>query len=259
MYIVLRDADFSKNNIGNIDIDLPMDDLTVSIINKFSVSPSQYLQKALNVFIINLKNSGLIHKIDSLYLPVFSVNAVESFTDVIGLNTIDPSGKTYAVTQGKGVHVSGTALLSFPIANTINFHAMAYNTDSIPVISGIGYSIGQEVYGFGRRMFNSGNTPGAFVGANGNRVNSDSNLGSVTGVQILSNNGIQAILGDNGQLFTGTPTGNFISQNTISLNVGSAAINGSNFGIYSIGKYLNSDETAEYMGYVSSLMERIDS
>lgn len=257
MYIVLRDADFSKSNIGNIDIDLPMDDLTVSIINKFSILPSEYIQKALNVFVINLKNSGLIDKIDSLYLPILSANVTEAFTDVIGLSSIDVTGKSYAITQNKGVHLSGSALLSFPISNTIDFHILAYNTDSIPVASGIGYSIGQDVYGFGRRIFGSGNNPGAFAGANENRIISDTNLGSGIGVQILSNNGVLSLLGDNGQIFSGAPAGNFASQNTIPLNAGSILITGSNFGIYSIGKYLNSDETVEYMGYVSSLMERL--
>lgn len=259
MFTVLPDADFSKNNIGKVDLSLPIDDLTLEILSKYSVQPSEYVQKALNTFVIRLKNTGLIDKISSLYLPILATTIPEAFMDVLGSNSIDGTGK-YNITSGKGVHLTvTTGFLAFNIPNTVDFHAMAYNSDAIPVVSGIGYSIGQDVYGFGRRMFNTGTNPGAFIGASGSRITGDTNLGSVIGIQLFSNNGTQSILGDNGQVFTGTPAGDYITQVAKNLNIGSAVLTGVNFSIYSTGAYLNSDEVTEYMSCVSSLMESITS
>lgn len=76
MIIVLKGADFSANNIGQIDIPVDWQDETLAILAKqtrYTTSDAQAI--ALNKFIYTLKEAGIYSKI-GLFVPVFMGNSL---------------------------------------------------------------------------------------------------------------------------------------------------------------------------------------
>lgn len=74
MIIVLKGADFSANNIGQIDVPIEYEPETLAYkLEILPVSSGWDFQtnRAINRFVRNLKSSGLWPKITHLFLPVF--------------------------------------------------------------------------------------------------------------------------------------------------------------------------------------------
>ncbi|MBR6517646.1 MAG: hypothetical protein IKT40_12515 [Bacilli bacterium] len=80
MIIVLKNADFSRNNIGNIPINLPIKEETkriMSLYTKYPVEQENEFAQALNSLVTKMQNSGLYDKITMLALPSMASSIAE--------------------------------------------------------------------------------------------------------------------------------------------------------------------------------------
>lgn len=85
MILILKNADFSRNNIGNIPIINPLTDETLRIMQSYSKFPveqkNEYVQ-ALNSFIAGAKEAGIYDKISVLAIPILAANIGECSVNV---------------------------------------------------------------------------------------------------------------------------------------------------------------------------------
>lgn len=85
MLIVLKDADFSGNNIGYVEVPIEVSSETKNILNLYGVSEldDDYLKKAkaLQIFRSDFRKLGISNKVKGLFVPVLAKN-----TDTAYLN-----------------------------------------------------------------------------------------------------------------------------------------------------------------------------
>lgn len=138
MVILLDGADFSANNIGQIQIDVPMQDETIAILNRFSITPTSAIKNALNSFIIKLKNANILRLIDKMAFPCLASNVTEAVQDALNGNGVvmDNENKAKVVLRNKGIGYA--SIESQPVASFNSFsesgnniHICAYNNSSV--------------------------------------------------------------------------------------------------------------------------------
>ena len=137
--IVLNGADFSQNNIGQIDLVIPFLKTTKEILARYGITVNEEnpFQMAFNTFVNDLTKNGVYPKIKNLCLPFMAnvakggdlayaqINALDGenfFTDNI-------SGSLAMVGNGlKAVDGGALAIANLlDYANTKNLHYGAYN------------------------------------------------------------------------------------------------------------------------------------
>lgn len=76
MLIVLRNADFSENNIGHVEVPIEISSETANILSLYGVSEldNDYLKKAkaLQIFLRDFRKLGISDKVKGLFVPVFA-------------------------------------------------------------------------------------------------------------------------------------------------------------------------------------------
>lgn len=147
--IILRGADFSANNIGKIDLQLPFDVLTKSTLsrNGIVIDETDLFQKELNRFFVTLRTNGLVGdsnaKIKGLCLPFLSTIAQSGNTAYAQLNVLN--GENFFTTDVQGsLSVVSKGFAAVPGAASKNINLTPYVTDDDYHLSA--YNITNEPY-----------------------------------------------------------------------------------------------------------------
>lgn len=137
MVIVLKDADFSANNIGQIEIDVTIDEFTEAAITasgNSSMTTSQ--QNALNSYFKTLGAFGgtgtIWNKLTFLWLPVISGDLAHSFVNYKDNVVSATPNSSYWALQNNGIKAVGSP------SDGIGFTAAAAPNKSDLSIFGIG-------------------------------------------------------------------------------------------------------------------------
>lgn len=80
MLLVLKNADFSGNNLGNISINLPINEDVKRILSMYTKYPARQeneFTQALNSLVISMKNLGIYDKVTVLSIPIMASNISE--------------------------------------------------------------------------------------------------------------------------------------------------------------------------------------
>lgn len=124
MIIVAKNADFSANNLGKIEIDVELSPAVQGMINTIGdVTLSK--QNALQKLYDGLVSAGLWAKIDYIFMPILTNNVAKSFVNLKN-NNVDftPSATSYEmntygiVSKQAGVGVANTT--GFDIGRILN-------------------------------------------------------------------------------------------------------------------------------------------
>jgi hypothetical protein len=185
MVFILKDADFSANNVGTIEIPVELNEETLAILaktTKYSESSSQTL--ALDAFITALKRNGLWSKI-ALFVPTFmAASTTEMAYDVISdaylvwtnAGTYNSANDTYASASKYGSYVTipqlkaidnfhlhfkkSTCALSID-SNKINIAIGRYYNTNYPGVNVGTFNVNKNYYdaelsyyNYGRGLFN---------------------------------------------------------------------------------------------------------
>lgn len=152
MIITLRNADFSNNNIGHIDIPCVLSDWSKAIIAKFSsFNWTDDAKSALQIFEDNLISSGVREKLQYLALPILAANNSldDAMFNVILESSVaatigDSATDKYTVINGRGIARTAPFASITEVANSIhvpfiaqefahNFHIMSYTPEDWPM------------------------------------------------------------------------------------------------------------------------------
>lgn len=130
MIIVLKNADFSANNIGKIDVPIIWDADAKTFVDSLIGTVSNEQKKKINTLFVQMKNKNLFNKITSFYLPI--LGSSDGGKNIKGTNNIlYPSESTW---ESKGVRLSmGFRMSGF---NRVNGSIGVYNSEPIDSNSG---------------------------------------------------------------------------------------------------------------------------
>jgi hypothetical protein len=81
MILILRNADFSANNVGEVEIPIEIDTDAATIMAKYTKSLSNTKKNAFSRLISGLKDAGIFAKIDHLFVPCLAGSVSEAFYD----------------------------------------------------------------------------------------------------------------------------------------------------------------------------------
>lgn len=120
MILVLKEADFSRNNIGKIQIEDIIDVNSTSIRNKYYPNMSDLVFKHFNRFILNIKSLyNSWDDIKALCLPIVSSNVNEAKINVVTGNTIFEENSHYSFhNQTKQLYLPHYAKYNFNLSDT---------------------------------------------------------------------------------------------------------------------------------------------
>ena len=82
MIFILKNADFSANNLGKIDLPLDLTDRKEAMLAQYSKNITFNQKMAFGSFINTLDNSGLMPKIKVLCMPILAANVGEAFVNL---------------------------------------------------------------------------------------------------------------------------------------------------------------------------------
>jgi hypothetical protein len=121
MIIVLKSADFSENNIGTIQLNVP-DHAETNVIAARYAGITSASKDNLNVFIDSLINAGIYSKLKYLMLPILANNVSDALQNVLTNDKEIISNTGYATLSSKGITFTGAGFLSLSpvIGNTQN-------------------------------------------------------------------------------------------------------------------------------------------
>lgn len=106
MIIVLKNADFSAQNIGQISFDAELDPAVVSMLNRYTrfpaVKTNRYAQ-ALNMFYYRLQVSGVYDKLKLLSIPFYANDISECGVSIIDDNVTGYNFSTDFVLSGSNL------------------------------------------------------------------------------------------------------------------------------------------------------------
>ena len=132
MIIVLKNADFSANNIGQIDIPIVWDADAKAFVDSLTVELDDTKKRKVNNLFTQLKSNGIFSKLSKLYLPILG-------SDDAGRNLITPNDimslPSDTTFSNKGMKLTkGFRVEGF---NRLNGSIGVYNTERISTTSGI--------------------------------------------------------------------------------------------------------------------------
>lgn len=166
MIFVNKNADYSANNIGKIDLPVDFSDRTKKILTMYNIPIVQTpINSAIEYFVYALEEANLFTKIKALCLPFLANVSMNGDTSFAQKNVITGDNFFTANIQGGLALTSNglSAVLNGPVAeidprytgvNENNIHVGAYNItpEPIEVVSGANAS----KYIFGRDNFSDG-------------------------------------------------------------------------------------------------------
>lgn len=82
MIFILKNADFSANNLGKIDLPFDLTDRHKAMLAQYSKNITFNQKMAFGAFINTLDNSGLMSKIKVLCMPILAANVGEAFVNL---------------------------------------------------------------------------------------------------------------------------------------------------------------------------------
>lgn len=214
MNIMLKTANFSANNIGQIDIPFEPSALTKSIMAKYSHTFTNNEQRAIDIFTRTLVSNSIWNKIKYLWLPVFAKTEDEAITDVkqsFSLTKDNSKGApTYTVTENLGIKINtpsssgntnGTlkgAYMDISVGEKDYSHFMVYNTDNIGRTAyntvDASYAAFSHTFGLSNsttsmvRLYGTNGGPAFFFGSGSTNVRGDVAFRYRRGPLIQSNN-----------------------------------------------------------------------
>ena len=146
MILILKNVDFSSNNIGKISITNLLTDETLRILQSYTKYPAEqaneYVQ-ALNSLIKGLTDEGLYNKISVLAVPSMASSLEECRKNVINDSTIANSTLFDSLYSLDGKGMRKTATIYEDKANTCGY-SISHNSDNFTMF-GIYYTDTGEV------------------------------------------------------------------------------------------------------------------
>ena len=93
MIIVLKGADFSANNIGQIEMAIPFADRTKEMLGYYgiTVDESNSFQSAFNAFVMSLQSAGIFEKLKAICLPFMASVSKGGALSYAQINALDGS------------------------------------------------------------------------------------------------------------------------------------------------------------------------
>lgn len=91
MIFINKNADYSANSIGQIEIPIELDPTAVAIMQKYTKTLSSKKQIAFSQLITGMKESGIYDKIEFMFLPFLAGTVSEAFYEIINNVTQDLS------------------------------------------------------------------------------------------------------------------------------------------------------------------------
>ena len=96
MIIVLKDADFSENNIGKIVVPVELHEFTKKILTKCTAFAMDSQQAhAINDFIIDIDNAGVLEHLGFLMCPWLASTKAEAMYDIVNDYQYDNDNYTF--------------------------------------------------------------------------------------------------------------------------------------------------------------------
>jgi hypothetical protein len=146
MIIVLKDADFSANNIGKIEVSRELDVKTKQLLSRYSKVLDTSKQYAVDDFVTGLYSSGLSDKITFLLLPCLASSIDEAMINAMNGDSMGQLNSNYWLLRNNGLaQTSSTydtieaitrisAYANVPINNN---HYAVYNTEEYQYIDSL--------------------------------------------------------------------------------------------------------------------------
>lgn len=290
--IVLKNADFSANNIGTIDLRVDFSSLTKSMLTRYGITIDEDddFQRAFNKFVNNLADAGLLGesgKIKSLCLPFLANIAQSGNLSYAQMNAIDGtnffaediSGKLQLVSNGlkpvaNASLVHANILSKYPTA--VGYHCGAYNiTPESKELS----SVNKVLFGPTMRViwlakYSPAGVDLMIYSSGGNRLVGDSNYRSASCLVLGNIDATRSTLVVNGQIVSkDSPT--FDSGNVKNPSVfqyensqlttyvtteteGAYTASNASWSLLTIGDVLSDSESVLYNNEVNKLMQAVN-
>ncbi len=283
--IILNGADFSQNNIGQIDLVLPFSKTTKEILIRYGITIDEEnpFQTAFNHFVNDLMKDGVFPKIKNLCLPFMAniaksgdlayaqINAIDGenfFTDNISGSLAMVGNGLKAVDGGPIAHAN---LLGY--ADPSNMHYGAYNiTPESKEIS----SSSKVVYGStGKAIwlckYNAQSSPELWV-KNPTRIYGDANYASASALMLGNITAVRSSLVVNGQVAEASPTtySTSVPDNPRVLQYSDLTYSfaedvqtpytasNASWSLFTIGDPLTDEESIAYNNAVNKLMQAVN-
>lgn len=110
MIIILKNADFSADNIGRVNIGSELEEEVINymeLLTKYPVSKNNTFAQSLNVLYKTLVANGIWSKIKILNVPIMSSTVEESFVNMVGASEFTDFADNYSIdTLGKLVRIN---------------------------------------------------------------------------------------------------------------------------------------------------------
>jgi hypothetical protein len=182
MIIVLKNADFSANNLGKVNIRQSLDVATTALLGYYSnsVNLSDTQKFVVDDFVIGLKANAIWEKLRYCYLPILASNLAEcriNFNTGISNTWLDQSFMTFS-NKVLNVTSSGNAHMDNVAFDFRNIHQMVNSVGAIHSSEPVARPSGEVVF----RVVET-NT------ANGMYINEDPNTLTLGGVRLFTNLG----------------------------------------------------------------------
>lgn len=260
---VIKGADYSANNVGQIEVPITWDASLVPYIAQIPnalAAMSYAKQKALNQYVKALKSNNIFSKITQHYLPILGrqeggVNLINP-TQNIGF----PNDNSIATYDSKGVKFLLGWIHPLP-PNWNSIHAGFYNTtaNSADTANRIGISKGSSSFFIAGRRTSAANS-GTLLDSNyrAQVTNHVGSIGPVIGVLDASAMVARTIVDAEYKGYQGTaaisipPTSNTILGGVTSGT--NASILDSSIGLFTFGTALTESELSIYAALQTNLM-----
>lgn len=278
MIITLKDADFSANNIGTIDVPYEISAETKALLTHLTKYGEDSMQaKRLDMFLNAFNNASFKSKIKVLCLPVFGSSLSECFYNIIDGDNVSPATVDLIEVKTGGFGFKSTFVPNsdyntgarfFALmdkvgesGNAFSFSTGVYTTISASDTNFIGIS--QTPY-----LSVSGSQVKLGSGTNYKTTTADTNHVGSRGLRSVSTDGSTSLLLDYcGLAGTGTETGETFSAKTIpsaarylplAYNFGDTKYNANDVSMFYVGNFLTQQEMADFRTIVDSLMTILD-
>lgn len=103
MIILLREADFSANNLGKIDFNRELNADTKALLANYSLPLTTVQKNAVDDFLLGLRSSGVYKKITCLLLPCLAANIDEAMVNAITNTNMGTLNPEYWLLRNKGL------------------------------------------------------------------------------------------------------------------------------------------------------------
>lgn len=142
MIIRLTNADFSRNNLGQIQFEREITEETLTLLSKYTKSLPETQKFAVQDFISGLKSNDIWSQIKQLYLPILSGSLSETMYNVkTGIVDATPNNTYYSLSAKGGLKCIAAENVTIPTSDILqltvngsqqNVHGLVYHVENIP-------------------------------------------------------------------------------------------------------------------------------